>query len=396
MPTDTIYKESVMQNTIHEAVALTQQMVRIESTNPGSYEAAMGAFVERWLKDAGAAPRRQEVLPGRFNVCARLEGPDDVPGLVYICHMDTVPVGEGWTRDPFGGTIENGLMYGRGSCDMKSGLACAMLAFRDVIRAGKPLCRRFTFIASMDEEDRMRGGEAAVEGGWIRPQDFVLDAEPTAGLLRSGHKGKSWYYLRTHGKVAHASMPEHGADAIAAMSEGIAEILHRFAQIPEAPGFGKASATFGSIQGGLEENIVPENCFATLDMRLVPPLTVKDTDEIVDTAMKKAVERVPGTTYTIERTAHKPVIPQALECPLFMSLSDAFRQATGKQPEQAIFTGYTDSAVASAMTGNPNCVSYGPGDLALAHVADEYVPCSDIEEVCAVLSRLALNLTLGI
>lgn len=154
--------------------------------------------------------KRQEVLPGRFNLMAELPGPEEEPALVWICHMDTVVVGEGWTRDPFGAEEEHGLLYGRGACDMKSGLACALSAFAKTAAAvaeGRKLCRRLVFIGSVDEEDFMRGSEAAIAAGWVRRQDWVLDTEPTDGQIQVAHKGRTWFGSdsdRLYGSRQHA------------------------------------------------------------------------------------------------------------------------------------------------------------------------------------------------
>lgn len=118
-----------MENHRSDAMALTQDLIRIDSTDPGACENEIGTYIYGWLSALPVLVEKKEVLPGRFNIMARIEGETIDPALVYICHMDTVIVGEGWTRPPFGGEVEKGRIYGRGACDMKSGLACALSAF---------------------------------------------------------------------------------------------------------------------------------------------------------------------------------------------------------------------------------------------------------------------------
>ena len=144
--------------------------------------------------------------------------------MTYICHMDTMPVGEGWDYPPLEGEIIDGKLYGRGSCDMKAGLAAAMIAFRNLARRGQPLAYDFQLIATVNEEDAMTGAEQAVRDGYVNANSYVLDAEPTDSRIQVAHKGKTWFVLRTQGKTGHASMPEKGCDAIAAMAEIITRI----------------------------------------------------------------------------------------------------------------------------------------------------------------------------
>ena len=147
------------------AVELTKKLVQIDSTDPGQYEGALADFVQGWLAALpGVTLRRSEVLPGRANLMAEMPGTDpSLPALVFICHMDTVVVGEGWTLPPFAAVEREGRIYGRGACDMKSGLACCLSAFAQA--AQTPRARTLKFIGTVDEEDFMRGAEAVIRDG---------------------------------------------------------------------------------------------------------------------------------------------------------------------------------------------------------------------------------------
>ena len=257
-----------------EEILLTQEMVRIESSNPGAYEKAMSDFIYDWFRSHTSAEIiREPVHEGRDNIVAILRGQSGAHNLTYICHMDTVPVGEGWDQPPLEGKILGGRLYGRGSCDMKSGLAAGMLAFRDIARRGAPLKYDFLFIATVNEEDTMTGADQVVKDGYVNERSFVLDSEPTDSRIQVAHKGKTWFSLHTHGKTCHASTPQKGSDAIAAMAEIITRINHKLKRWPVHPEMGPCAATFGTIQGGLNTNIVPAECIAYVDMRLVPPVT---------------------------------------------------------------------------------------------------------------------------
>ena len=182
------------------ACRLAQELVRIDSSDPGAFEGQVEAFIkehiERHVKESPSpilqriAIEELEVLPGRKNLMITVPGTDDEARLVYICHMDTVTLGEGWDSDidPLGAQIRNDNLYGRGSCDMKGGLACAIAALinlLDLVAATDRLPRRgFSLICSVDEEDFMRGVEAAIDAGWVGGHEWVLDTEPTDGQIQ--------------------------------------------------------------------------------------------------------------------------------------------------------------------------------------------------------------------
>lgn len=380
------------------AEMLAKELIQIESTNPGACESAVGEFISRRLSGLpGVTVKRQEVLPGRFNLMAELPGPEEEPALVWICHMDTVVVGEGWTRDPFGAEEEHGLLYGRGACDMKSGLACALSAFAKTavaVAEGRKLCRRLVFIGSVDEEDFMRGSEAAIAAGWVRRQDWVLDTEPTDGQIQVAHKGRTWFEVTVTGCTAHASMPWKGADAIAGMAELIREIRLEVEALPHHEDLGWSTVTFGQITGGYRPYVVPDTCRVWIDMRLVPPTDTKAAEKIVKRAAEAAKKAVPGIRTDWKITGDRPYVEKHEDSPLLAALREADASVTGRMPVTGPFPGYTDTAVIAGILGCENCMSYGPGSLSMAHKPDEFVPLEDIWRCEAVMIRLAEKLVL--
>ena len=172
-----------VQATGDEAWELARELVRIDSSDPGAYEGQIERFIKGWLEERIArlpaalkdrvSIEELEALPGRTELMATIPGTDDEPRLVYICHMDTVTLGDGWDADidPLGGLIRDDRLYGRGACDMKSGLASALVAFATQLertaQTGELPHRGFSIICSVDEEDFMRGVERAIETGWV-------------------------------------------------------------------------------------------------------------------------------------------------------------------------------------------------------------------------------------
>lgn len=378
-------------------INLTRELVRVDSSDPGAFEGEIGAYIEQWLaKNTDAQILRDEVLPGRFNLLARLEDESSKgkPPLVFICHMDTVTLGEGWTTPPLGAELREGRVYGRGACDMKSGLACALMAFRQISLQARacPLCRPFYFIGSVDEEDFMRGAEQAILKGWVTADSLILDTEPTGGQIQVAHKGRAWFQLTVTGVTAHASTPWKGADAIAAMAEVLVSIRSQAASLPVDPDLGPTTVTFGQINGGYRPYVVPDSCTVSIDMRLAPPATIQTARSILDYAISLAKSKIPGISASYTVTGDRPSIEKDPDSFLLSQLKAACREATGEEPVVATFPGYTDTAVIAGTLHNPNCMSYGPGNLELAHKPDEWVDCRDILRCEKVLTRLARSL----
>ena len=324
-----------MDNHNFDAMELTMKLVRIDSTDPGACEGEIGTFIFQYLKDLGVPVIKKEVLPGRFNIMAKVEGEEDAPALVYICHMDTVTTGEGWTVSPFGAEVIRGRIYGRGACDMKSGLACALSAFTSMAlkaRNGKKPGRSLVFIGTVDEEDFMRGAEAAIADGWVSKDSWVLDTEPTNGQIEVAHKGRTWFEITVNGITAHASTPWKGADAIAAMAEIIAAIRRRIAACPVHPDLGASTVTFGQIEGGYRPYVVPDSCRVWIDMRLVPPTDTAGAAAIVEDAIAAATKEIPGITAAYQITGNRPYVEKDEQSPLLNALSRACLLYTSPSP----------------------------------------------------------------
>ena len=386
---------------------LAQDLVKIDSSDPGAYEGeieqhikglvvAYIAKLDSPVLDA-AEIRELEVLPGRRNLMITVPGASDEARLVYICHMDTVTLGDGWDADtpPLGATVRDDKLYGRGACDMKGGLACAIAAlihaFERIAAKGALPHRGFSLICSVDEEDFMRGSEAAIDAGWVGSREWVLDTEPTDGQIQVAHKGRTWFEIDMAGVTAHASQPWKGADAVAAMAEVVCALRRAFAALPVHDELGPSTVTFGQIEGGYRPYVVPDHAKVWVDMRLTPPTDTAAAINMVEQAIAGAEAAVPGCHGSYTVTGDRPAIERDPSSPLLAALKRAADDVTDADTTVGFFTGYTDTAVIAGKTGNRNCMSYGPGSLALAHKPNEYVPHADIVRCQNVLIALADN-----
>lgn len=405
---------SHLSNYATDPVKLTAKLVGIDSTDPGAFEAEIEHFLYSWLQQriplAGSLADRitlqeLEVTPGR--TCLRIFIPsetddataDQAPAdLTLMGHMDTVRIGDGWSEDTpaLTPTIQGTRLYGRGSCDMKSGLASALCAIEHaLIQIGhtKRLPQHsLALIGTVDEEDIMRGSEAAIAKGWLGHDGWVLDHEPTSGTIRGAHKGRTWYNVHIQGITAHASTPEQGADAIAAMACFIECLRTRFATLPTHAALGHSTLVFGQVKGGYSPYVVPDTCDLTIDMRLVPPASTVLADTFVQEALSAAEKSVPGVKGSFVCTGDRPPIEAHEDSGLLLAMKRACKDAGYGELGEQVFTGYTDTAVVAGQCNNPNCFSYGPGELELAHKPNEYVETADIYRVCDVLTALIDNL----
>jgi len=375
-----------------ESVSLTRDLVRIESTNPGKGEGEIEEYICEYLKNTDARIRTDEVLPGRRNVTATICGEEKGPMLVFSCHMDTVVIGKDWTRKPLGGEMEDGRLYGRGACDMKSGLACALAVFKRTALAVKEGRMRLRYplrlLCSVDEEGYMQGVEHALEQGLVRAEDWVLDMEPTGGEIQMAHKGRLWLEVCVHGITAHASKPEQGADAVAAAAELIHDIRREIGKLLQHPLMGKTTVTFGQIEGGYQPYVVPDECQIWMDVRLAPPTSAEGIFAIVNKAAARVKEEIPGICIEYRVTGDRPYVEINEKSHLLAGLQKAVWSVTGKEQKAGVFPGYTDTAVIAGRLGNKDCMSYGPGDLKYAHKPDEHVDIEDIERCEKVLTEL--------
>ncbi|MGC4018195.1 MAG: M20 family metallopeptidase [Muricomes sp.] len=379
-----------------DAVELAARLVRIESTNPGSYESKIGEFICRYLEKAGVEPDTSRAAAGRYNVRAVLEGKIKHPALVFICHMDTVVEGDGWNVDPFGGLMEDGRLWGRGACDMKAGLACALSVFAEtaslVSKGDIELSHSLVFIGTVDEEGDMQGVEQVIADGWVTEEDWAVDMEPTDGQIQMSHKGRTWFELEVKGITAHASMPEKGADAIAGMAAMLTYIRSKMAGTPVHPELGKSTVTFGQIQGGYSPYVVPDSCMATLDMRLAPPMDTAKAEEILKAAIEIGEGQVPGVSGSYRITGDRPWVETHSDSVLLGQLRKAFEEAVGTPSVVSTFPGYTDTAVIAGKLKNKECMSFGPGSLKQAHKPNEFVLTTEIERCQEVFRTLVRNM----
>src|SRR6266581_6392264 len=370
-----------------EARGILERLVRIPSQT-GSEQAAAHAFADR-CEAAGLEVDMQEVEPGRPNVIARwLVGRG--PRLLLTGHLDTVPVGDGWSRDPFGAEVAGGRLYGRGACDMKGGLAAMLGAIVDLRARGDQPAGDVTLAAAVGEEEDSAGTRAMVKRG-IKADRAVL-SEPTAMHLVLANRGLLNYRIVVRGASVHASAAALGRNAVTAASRVALELEATGTQLSKRshPVFGPPSLTIGTMHGGTRPYIVPDRCEIEVDRRLNPGESAEQVVEELQGAIARVKESLPWLeAEIIAGPDYIPFeIPQDHE--LVRSMTNAM-QAAGLPPRTSSWRAASDAGFLVHGAGIP-CVLFGPGDIEqAAHRPDEWIDLEDLDVAQRVFEHLILN-----
>jgi succinyl-diaminopimelate desuccinylase len=403
-----------------EILDFASRLVRIPTVNPpgNDYEACAGVIGDQ-LRAHGAdvhllpALGRSEHTPEhpRINVVGRHHGATNGPAIHLNGHFDVVPVGLGWTRDPFGGEIENGRLYGRGACDMKAGIAAAVFAAEAIRRSGVAHALPIEISGTVDEES---GGFAGV--GWLAEHKWIARDKTKAVIIPEpfgvdrvcvGHRGVYWFEVIAEGRIAHGSMPYLGVNAIEGMSHFLElvrdelspALFARVTAMPVVPeGSRHATININGIDGGQPVDNVPspcvaDRCRAVFDRRFLLEEGLEKTRAEIAALLAKAQARMPEVKFRIEdRLIFEPTrAPE--DAPLIGALTAAIERVTGRQASLVASPGTYDQKHVARIAGVPHCVAYGPGELALAHQPDEYCAVDDIISCTKVLALAVMTLS---
>ncbi len=415
-----------------EVVALTQDLVRIPTINPpgDAYEACARLLGER-LERRGFAVEyiRAQGAPGdsdshpRTNVVARLAGQGSGECVHFNSHIDVVEVGPGWTTAPFGGEVKDGKVYGRGTCDMKGGLAASVIACEAILEEGLPFPGALEISGTVDEES---GGFAGVGhlaslGYFRKPRvHHVIIPEPLGvDRICLGHRGVWWGEVETRGRIAHGSMPFLGDSAINHMGAFIHLLesrlqpelaARRTAEPVEPPGARVSTLNLNSIHGGQVEQVyrmdeqgrpagdlpapvVAHSCRMVLDRRFIAEESLEAVrQEIVD--MLEELRRTrPGFDYAVRDIMSFLPTATPRDAPVVAATARAIARVLGREPSYIASPGTYDQKHIVRSGTLDACIAYGPGILDLAHQPDEYVGIAELVDSAKIMALAALQLT---
>jgi len=374
---------------------LLAELVRRPSVNPMGrtdlpaeivHESRVTAFLEEQLRSLGCPYRRQTVQPGRDNLIATYTPPSPPPfSILFEAHQDTVPV-DAMTIEPFGARIEDGKMYGRGSCDVKAGGCVMLAAFARLLHERPPGSAAVTLAFTVDEEHTFLGIQELMNSGF--QADCAIVAEPTLLNIVNAHKGVVRWQLETSGIACHSSRPELGVNAIYRMGwllNGVEEYAAKLRNQPPDPLLGPRTLSVGRITGGVSVNTVPDFCRIEIDRRLIPG---EEPAAAVE-SLSEFLKSYPGIDFPFSASTPQlacPPLAPTLSGDLVKRLGATIDSVVGKREVHAVPYGTDASTVANA--GIPTVV-FGPGDIAQAHTKDEWIDLAQLEPAAEILFRFA-------
>jgi succinyl-diaminopimelate desuccinylase len=399
-----------------ELVRFCQELIRIPTVNPPGCEYDRCArLVGERLRRFGytveyvAADGHAEHTPAypRINVVGRLVGAAPRPCVHFNGHFDVVPVGDGWTVDPFGGELRDGKLYGRGSCDQKAGIAASIFAVEALRRAGIRLNGTVEQSATVDEES---GGYAGVadlcDRGVLNRerQDYVVITEPlNYDRVCIGHRGVYWFEVTTHGRIGHGSMPGYGVNAADLMVELVHTINRelrprlaaRTTKMPVEPEMARHSTiNLNALHGGQElggdgflASCVADRCVAVYDRRYLHEEDLETVRGEIVALLEDVARRNPAFRYTLRDLWSVPPVATPRDARVVTTMQDAVRDVVGRPAQIVASPGTYDHKHVTRRAGIIECIAYGPGILDLAHLPDEYV---DVEHLVASAKVMAV------
>jgi succinyl-diaminopimelate desuccinylase len=366
------------------SIELTQELVRFNTINPPGSERACAERLAGLLEGAGFAVELIPFGEGRAQILARLGGTPGKLPLGFTGHIDTVPLGtQPWSVDPFAAEIADGKLYGRGSSDMKSGVAAfvtACIACADRL-ANTP---GILLVITAGEETGCTGAEALVHAnGGLGQVGALVVAEPTGNKPLVGHKGALWLEAETKGVTAHGSMPEKGVNAVYKAARAVAALQDFDFNVARHDVLGAPTLNVGTIQGGLNINSVPDRAVISIDIRTIPAQNhAQIRDQLTSYLGRDVTLKTLLDAKSIWTDPHHPWVDEVFQ---------VARDVEGVENGLGAAPYFTDASALTPALGSPPTVIIGPGELALAHQTDEYCQVSRIERATEIYSQLVQN-----
>ncbi len=402
-------------------IELTQDLIRMPTINPpcANY-LEICEFLKKRLEASGfetqlirakGAIADSDKYP-RWNIVAKYAGKNPGDCVHFNSHTDVVEVGHGWTKDPFGGELHDGKIYGRGACDMKGGLATSIIAAEAFIATYPDFNGSIEISGTADEESGGFGGVAYLaEKGFFKHVNHVIIPEPlNKDRVCIGHRGVWWAEVETKGRIAHGSMPFLGDCAVrhmGAVLEQLEEKLYpalkdKKTTMPVVPDGAKESTlNINSIHGGEAEQEedytglpspnVPDRCRIVIDRRFLIEEKLPEVKSEIYELLNNLKENRQNFDFEIRdmHEVHPTMAPK--DAPVVTTISNAIKDVLGKTAEQVVSPGTYDQKHIDRIGKLDNCIAYGPGILDLAHQPDEWIGVDDMIDSAKIMGKALTN-----
>jgi succinyl-diaminopimelate desuccinylase len=376
---DKVYNHRVMKE-------LLRKLIQAETTAQKG-ELAAAEIISDELGRSGIDCQIDSWGQNRANLTAQITSSGQKGGLLFVCHLDVVAAGqEGWMYPAFAGVENGGKIYGRGSVDMKGGIAAAVTAIREIVDSAVKLEGDIIFFAAAGEETDSCGTKRFISNfnNKLPKIAGVVVSEPTDFEVVTAHRGLLWLKVKTCGKAAHSSTPELGVNAIASMKILLDELDNYKVRFGPHKRLGGCSMSVNTITGGKEINVVPGQCCVGIDIRTLPGQQFKEIISDFEKIFAKLKQK--NSQFEASISVMREV--GALETDLSCDFVKDFCSAVGASETKAV--GFATDGPHFASLGAP-VVIFGPGKPQLAHKPDEYIDLADVEKAVEYYKNIILK-----
>ncbi len=367
-----------------DVISLTQKLIQFNTINPPGNEEDIAKFIGTILTENGFTVDYPKYTEGRLNVIATKGLDESVAPIVLTGHLDVVPLGAAeWSMDPLAGEIIGNKLYGRGSTDMKAGVAAMMVAAIESFEENAPK-GGIKLILTADEELGCRGAKHLRDSGYdIGNASAIIVGEPTSNMPWIGHKGGLYLTAKTTGITAHSSMPELGDNAIYKAARAITKIEELKFDVEKDNLLGYPTVNVGNIDGGLNLNSVPDKAEFTIDVRSTTKLENKLAFQLLEETL--------GGEVTIEKMADLNAISTEENHPFVKLVSEVCTFNYKQEGVKKAASFLTDASVLTPWFNNSPTVILGPGEPDMAHQTDEYCYVDKIKEAVKLYKEIIIK-----
>ncbi|MEW5862644.1 MAG: M20 family metallopeptidase [Pseudomonadota bacterium] len=364
-----------------DAVSLTRDLVRYQTVNPPGSERDCARFAGRLLEQWGFTVEYHEYAEARASVIARAGGSDARPPLCLTGHLDVVPLGaRAWTKDPFAGETDGDRLYGRGTSDMKAGVAAMLAAARAFAGklAGTP---GIVLVLTAGEEGGCIGSEHLARlPDLMGKAGAIVVGEPTSNYPLVGHKGSVKFYAQFRGVSAHGSMPHLGVNAVYKAARAVARLEGFDFGVAPHPVMGAPTLNVGTFEGGAGVNLVPDAARIGVDIRTVPGMD--------HAALLARLKSLMGEEAELEVFSDLPAVWTEPDKEWVRRVFEICRPVLGEAPEPRTAPYMTDAANLLKVYRGAPAIVLGPGEAAMAHQTDEYCSTERIRQAVALYEAI--------
>ncbi len=376
------------------ALSQLKKLIAFKTVNPSGNEREAAEYIGELLLDMGFEVKYAHLNESRSSLVASY-GNGEGKTLCFNGHLDVVPANnQGWTSDPFEAVVKDGKIFGRGSCDMKGGIAAMLAASKKLVDEHKEIKGRLVLTFVADEELDNLGMHSILDFPEVKTADYVVIGEPTSLNINIAHRGTARYIIKVKGKSCHSSKPQEGINAVYKMcavineierhNEALALIKHEILPPP--------SIAVVMIDGGEKDNIIPGECSIRVDRRLIPG----DTKESVKKELTELLERIKSKDsqldYEITPYIYLASGEVKKDSDVVRTVEAAYVDCFEKNPVVCEFQATCEQTLLTTK-GIPTLI-FGPGSIDQAHTINEFVNESELYDCVRLYNKLMCNVLL--